>query len=209
MNARTPPDGRSALDRRTDPLAAALGPYAAEHIRIRAAQLVGRYGLLPADRPDIEHDLALDLLRRLPKFDPHRASHNTFVARVVDHAVATIIERQKAARRDYRRAVISLDSEVQSDDGTTMLFADTLDANSYLRLTSATDPDFLESLHFRADLEHAIHGLPSHLQEICHLLGTESVSEISLQLRIPRGTLYERIGEIRAHLERAGLRDYL
>ncbi len=38
-----------------------------------------------------------------PKYNPRRAQLNTFIARVVEHKIATLIEARKAGIRDYRR----------------------------------------------------------------------------------------------------------
>ena len=85
-----------------------IDPYAAGLIRFKARQLVGQAGFTASDREDIEQELILDLLRRLPKYNPKRAQLNTFIARVVEHRVATLIEAQKAGIRDYRRCRCSL-----------------------------------------------------------------------------------------------------
>ena len=61
-----------------------IDPYAAGLIRFKARQLVGQAGFTASDREDIEQKLILDLLRRLPKYNPKRAQLNTFIARVVD-----------------------------------------------------------------------------------------------------------------------------
>ena len=48
-----------------------IDPYAAGLIRFKARQLVGQAGFTASDRNDLEQDLILDLLRRLPKYDPN------------------------------------------------------------------------------------------------------------------------------------------
>ena len=71
--------------------------------------------------------MVLDLLRRLPKFNPERAQRKTFIARVVNHKVATIIEARKAGMRDYHLNQTYLDLNdgiVQLDDESMSLFND-------------------------------------------------------------------------------------
>jgi len=60
-----------------------IDDYAVQLIKYKARQLVGRVGFTESDREDLEQEMVLDLLRRLPKFDPKRAGRNTFIARIV------------------------------------------------------------------------------------------------------------------------------
>ena len=78
-----------------------IDEYAVQLIRYKARQLVGRVGFTESDRDDLEQELMLDLLRRLPKYNPDRAQRNTFIARVVEHKIATIIRiaESRHARR--------------------------------------------------------------------------------------------------------------
>ena len=45
-------------------------------------------------------DLALDLLKRLPRFDPAKAQRETFIARIIKNHAATIVEERKAGIKD-------------------------------------------------------------------------------------------------------------
>ncbi len=49
----------------------------------------------------------------------------------------------------------------------------------------------------------------TELRELCKRLDTDTVTEISRDTGIPRGTIYESIKKLRAIFEDAGLRDYL
>jgi RNA polymerase sigma-70 factor (ECF subfamily) len=194
--------GRQALD-------AAFGPYAARQIRFKAHQLVGRYGFTHDDREDLEQELAMDLLRRLPKYDRERASHNTFVARVVDHAVATIIERQKTLRRGHRVPKVSLDAPQYDGEGNETPRSEVLDAAFYLRQTVRSDFRSPEDQDRAISLVDAVRSLPPDLEELCSLCSEYTVSDISRLIGIPRSTLYARLSKIRILFERAGLRHYL
>jgi len=99
-------------------------------VRSKARQLVGRYGFTASDREDIEQELMLDLLQRLPRFDPSRAKRKTFINRVVDNAVASLVKRQKAEKRDYRRNGGSLSKDVEAPDGGLVERGDTLSADT-------------------------------------------------------------------------------
>ena len=60
-----------------------ISPRVIRNIKYQAAKLA-RSGSLPGmDKEDIEQELMLDLLRRRDRFDPDRASFDTFADRVV------------------------------------------------------------------------------------------------------------------------------
>ena len=118
-----------------------IDPYAVEIIRLKARQLVGQAGFTASDRDDLEQELILDLLRRLPKYDPSRAKRNTFIARVVEHKIANLIEAQTAHKRDYRRCPCSLNERFEDEDeGRSVERAEKLDQEDYLLRTCDLPP---------------------------------------------------------------------
>ena len=187
-----------------------IDPYAVEIIRFKARQLVGQAGFTVADRDDLEQELILDLLRRLPKYDPSRAKLNTFIARVVEHKIATLIEKQTAHKRDYRRCPCSLNERFEEEEeGRSVERAETLDQEDYL-LRIGVEPRAAEELRALAlDVPAVVEALPSELGELCRRLKAESVTEISRDTGVPRATLYQSVTKLREIFEDAGLKDYL
>ena len=186
-----------------------IDPYAAGLIRFKARQLVGQAGFTASDREDIEQELILDLLRRLPKYNPKRAQRNTFIARVVEHRVATLIEAQKAGIRDYRRCRCSLNDRFEDEDGRSVERAETFDQEDYLLRTGAQSRPTDELSALAIDVTAVLEGLPRELRNLCWRLQAETVTEISRGTGVPRGTIYESIKKLREIFEDAGLRDYL
>lgn len=183
--------------------------YAVRIIRHKARQLVGSAGLTESDRDDLEQEMMLDLLRRLSKYDPDRARRSTFIARVVAHKVATIIEERTAGKRDWRLCTASLNDRIEPDGGGSVELMEVYDLEEYLRRMGRLSCPSEERLDLSIDLGRAVASLPPELRTLCERLETETVTEISRDTGIPRGTLYERIKEIRRLFEDAGLRDYL
>ena len=172
-----------------------IDPYAVEIIRFKARQLVGQAGFTVADRDDLEQELILDLLGRLPKYDPKRGKLTTFIARIVEHKIANLIARQRASKRDYRRSTCSLN--------------DSLDQEDYLvRLGVEPKPDDQLS-ELTLDVAAVVDSLPPELRELCRRLGTETVSEISRDQGVSRPTLYKSVNGLREIFMDAGLKDYL
>ena len=186
-----------------------IDAYAAKIIRHKARQLVGQFGFTEADREDLEQELVLDLLRRLPKYDPSRAQRNTFIARVVENKVATIIEARKAAMRDYRLCRCSLNDRLEDQDGRSTERIETINQDDYFVLTGKPSRPVDELLDLSIDLRAAVSLLPPNLCELYRRLCDQTVTEISRDLGIPRGTIYDMIRKIRAILDDAGIRDYL
>ena len=186
-----------------------IDPYAARLIRFKARQLVGQAGFTASDREDIEQELRLDLLRRLPKYNPKRAQRNTFIARVVEHRVASLIEAQKAGIRDYRRCRCSLNECFEDADGRSVERVDTFDQEDYLLRTGGQSRPSEELSALAIDVAAVIEGLPHELRNLCRRLKAETVTEISRDTGVPRGTIYESIKKLRAIFKDAGLRNYL
>jgi len=186
-----------------------LDEYAVKLIRHKARQLVGRAGLVAADRGDLEQDMVMDLLGRLPRFDPSKAKRETFIARIVEHRVATIIETQKAGLRDYRCNAGSLD-ERRADNGEgTGDTPPVLDQDSYRHETLQAARHDEEFRDLRRDMARVVEELPSDLRELCRRLLTSTVSEVSRETGVPRGTIYESVQKLRDRFEKAGLAAYL
>jgi len=187
----------------------AVGEYAVQLIKYKAKQLVGRVGFTESDREDLEQEMLLDLFRRLPKYNPKRAQRNTFIARVVEHKIATIIESQKAGMRDYRLCRCSLNDRFEDEEGGSVERMETINQEDYLRRTGKSSRPTSELRDLSLDVYEAIKKLPPELRELCERLDTDTVTEISRDTGIPRGTIYESIKKLRAIFEDAGLKDYL
>ena len=186
-----------------------IDPYAAGLIRFKARRLIGQAGFTASDREDIEQELMLDLLRRLPKYNPKRAQLNTFIARVVEHRIASLIEAQKAGIRDYRRCRCSLNECFEDADGRSVERVDTFDQEDYLLRTGGQSRPSEELSALAIDVAAVIEGLPHELRNLCRRLKAETVTGISRDTGVPRGTIYESIKKLREIFEDAGLKDYL
>ena len=183
--------------------------YAVGLIKYKARQLIRQAGFTASDRDDLEQELILDLLRRRPKYNPKRAQFNTFIARVVEHRVASLIEAQKAGIRDYRRCPFSLNDRFEDAEGRSVERMETIDQEDYLLRTGAQSRPSDELSALALDVAAVLEALPPELRELCRRLKAESVTEISRDTGVPRGTIYESIKKLREIFEDAGLRNYL
>jgi RNA polymerase sigma-70 factor (ECF subfamily) len=182
--------------------------YAVRLIKFKAIQLVGHAGFTDSDREDIEQEMVIDLLSRLPKFDPDKAKRNTFITRVVEHKVANLIEAQAKAHGDYRQYGCSLNEQVELDDGESAERTEIVSEDDYLQRTKRKSSPAQKMTELAIDLDVFLAKLPEELRSLCALLAEETLTEISDRTRVPRSTLYESINQLRRLLKKAGFDKY-
>ena len=183
--------------------------YAVQTIKCKARQLIGSAGFTESDLEDLEQELIIDLLLRLSKYNPDRAQRNTFITRVVDHRIATILEKRTAGKRDWRLCTASWSDWIKLEEGGSVERLEAYDLEEYLRQTGRLSRKSVDRLDLSIDLRRVIASLPPELRALCERLQSESVTGISRDTGIPRGTLYERIKKLHDLFEDAGLSDYL
>ena len=181
--------------------------YAAELIRCKACQLVGKAGLTARDVDDLIQELTAELLECLPKFDPQRASLKTYVSCVVGRKAYRIIRGRTAEMRDPRRESCSLNqvnAGVAPEAGVHGVTQEEHD-----RRTGRCNRSAKEQAQLALDVESVLAKLPERLRRLCEALKTSSITEAAQRLGIPRSTVYGHIREVREVFDRADLREYL
>lgn len=158
-------------------------------IAAKAKQLVGRYGLRPHDRPDLEQDLAARLAARLSDHDPTRSTPEAFAAMVIAQAVANLVRDRRAAKRaaPSRPAPPAPPEEVPDSRA----------------------EDDVRRLDLAIDVAAVLDQLPADLRAVAERLMVRTVSQVARASGVARTTLYGRLDELRTAFERAGLRDYV
>lgn len=190
-----------------------IDPFAVRLIKKRARQLVGKAGFGPSDVPDLEQELAIDLLARLPKFQEGRAAREAFIAVAIKHRMSTLIESQLAEKRDYRRISFSLDQKEKGKDGKErdgyerFEHEKTLNPDNGCRRVPR-NPDQTAKIALALDLDSILQKLSPELRELCDLLSELNVAEAARAAGLSRDTLYRRIKTLREAFESEGLREY-
>ena len=170
----------------------------------RLRKLARRMRLAELGRQDLEQDLLCDVLERLPRFDPSRGTLGTFIARVVERRIATIVRHRQAPKRDHRRNGPSLNDEVIDETGCLVERAETIDC-----MTNRPGRSDEEHCELSLDVQAVVEKLPADLRELCLRLRSESVAEIVRTTGMPRTTVYDAIHRIRQHFKAAGMENYL
>lgn len=178
-------------------------------IKHKAWSLIGTIGFTISDRDDLEQELALDLLKRLPKFDPDRAQLITFITRILDNKIASIIEARKSGAFDFRMHSFSLNELIEDCDGYIIERGDEIDEYDYFSRARGQSLTAIELAELRTDISRSILDISPDLLELCHYLQMLNVTDISAATGIPRQRIYADISRLRVIFEDAGLRDYL
>lgn len=180
--------------------------YAVRIIKHKARQLVGRYGLTFFDREDLEQELMIDLLQRMRHFNPAKAKKTTFIARIVERHIATILEARHAQCRDWRLCRVSLNTPHENDRGDTRELIDRVDSEGTLR-PCQPDTREIEINNLRMDVARVLDTLPEDLRDLCERLRESNMAEIARETGVPRTTLYDKLTRIREAFREAGLDD--
>lgn len=177
-----------------------LPDYAGRLIRFKARQVCRRPGYSASDRVDVEQDLIIDLLKRLPKYDATKSQLNTFIARIVERKVVSLLRHHGAAKRSRRREACSLNDAVLDPDGRIVDRHETTQeaANVPLRLRD-----------LERDVATVLADMPEILRAVALGLVNGTVNSSSLELGLSRSTVKRHIAELRRRFEDAGLREYL
>ena len=183
-----------------------IDDYAVRIIKHKARQLIGRYGLTIFDREDLEQELMIDLLQRMRHFNPAKAKKSTFMARIVERHIATLLEARHARCRDWRLCRVSLNTPQENDRGDTRELIDRVDSEGTLR-PCQLDTRESEINNLRMDVVRVLDTLPEDLRDLCERLRESNMAEIARETGVPRTTLYDKLTRIREAFRKAKLDD--
>lgn len=180
--------------------------YAQTLIRVKARRLVRRTEFRELQSGDIENALALHLLNQAEQFDPTRGSINTFIARVIDSAVAMLIrERRRGKRTPVPGVVIqSLEVMVDQPDGPPAPLGATLSQADAERRTGSDAMSGIELFELADDFTHLIDALPPDLQAFCRTRKDRNRSETERDLDLGRRKYDGAVEQIRQHFAQGG-----
>ncbi|MBW8269992.1 sigma factor [Caldovatus aquaticus] len=170
----------------------------------RAARRVCRIARLPAqEREDIRQDLLLDLLTRLPAFDPARGSLAAFATVCFRHRGIRLAARLRR-ERDGRHPA-SLDAPIAGADGEEVSLAELIPESEGHAAWCGQPTDRIAALERRLDLGRAGAALDERDHPLCAALAEHTPHELGRRGPLPRSVLYRRIAEMRLRLFAAGI----
>lgn len=175
----------------------------------KTRQLARSAGFSRTDADDIEQGLVLDVLQRLPRFDPTRASLRTFITRLVDHHVASVLERRSTTRRDWRRCRESLQDVVEDGTGGLSPRWRTLEPTECRERRGIGSMDEAALRDLQMDVAAAIDDLPPDLRVLAERLLHATPREVSRATGIPDSTVRDGAARIGRAFARRGLARFL
>ncbi len=175
-------------------------------IRFLASKLNRQNAVPGMDREDLEQDLVLDLLQRIGRHNPARASLETFAEHVIDNRVATLT--RPCARLRAERQLVSIDAPLSSN-GTDTRPEQQPEDTPIISNSDANPSDIENGLSLRIDVERFIGKLTPALRMCAEIMNNGNVTEGASKASLHRSTIYERLAVLRAEAAAFGLHEYL
>ncbi len=185
-----------------------IDAYAADLIRHKARQLVGKAGLTENDRQDLEQELMIDLLSRMKHFNPAKGKKTTFMTRIVERRISNILEARFAQCRDWRKCTASLNDPIPGGDDDSTERIEQVSSDGQMGHQGRETIEQRQN-DIRLDVDRMIATLPEDLQELCEKLQSSNMAEIAREMGVPRSTLYGKLTKLRDAFREAGLDEYL
>ena len=174
-------------------------------IKTKARSLAPRLRDAAVDVEDITQDLTIELLSRLPRFNPKRSSIHTFATRIIGNAAGRILSGTLAGKRGGGVKPLSLNYVVTTGGGVPAELGDTISEDDYFSRTDRATRPFWELCDLRLDLQRGMATLPPSLKDLCGRLMEETPTEVAHSEGVSRETIYRRIRAVRAAFEEQGL----
>lgn len=184
---------------------AVLTAYAESVIKHKARQLACRRDFSRSDEEELGQDMRLHLLRRAHGFDPSRSSYNTFVARVVDSWIATMLRDRRRRKRAAGLDAQSLEATSVTQDDAPASLRDVLNPEQVVGRTAIGPDDEAARRELIAAVARVVRTLPQPLPDICARLPDQSHAAIRKELGLSRRQFDTAMALLRKTFEDAGL----
>jgi DNA-directed RNA polymerase specialized sigma24 family protein len=188
-----------------DSKAFVLTDYARKVIDYKAWQLSQRRDFSSSDKQDLAQDFWQAVVSQADRFDPSRASVNTFIDRVVASAAAMAVrDRQRKIRAKGFHA-ISLDAAPADGDRARLPLAATITEDDRWRHIGQERPDDIETNERDVALGLALDSMPPEVSDVCRRVMNGSILASSKQLKTSRRQIRNALAIARTHLESVGI----
>lgn len=168
-----------------------------------AAQRLRRKLCLPVcEREDLGQDLLVDLLRRLPAYDPSRGSIGAFANIVLRNQSSRIAMRHHRQRRAQGGSLLSLEVPLA---GTREPVGDTLTEDDGLAAWHGQTCCAAAVTELHLALQAALARLPAEDRRFCAALAHRPVTALAAEGFGSRSALYRRLADLRHVLTAHGL----
>ncbi|MHB1002024.1 MAG: sigma factor [Armatimonadota bacterium] len=183
--------------------------YAMRLIEFKVKSLIGEFGFLEDDKEDLQQELLVHLLERLPRYDPARAAMRTFIDRLLDNKIRSMIKRRQNKKHDYSIESVSLSQIIGSGDSDLLLLEEIIDYEDCMLLNGWITSTKTEQIDLKFEVESILSLLPDDLRSLCDHLKTKSITEIIKETGEDRNRINHKIRKIRKLLKMTELKNYI
>ncbi len=181
-----------------------LSDYAKNLIKFKSRQLTRRLDFQMAELEDLQQELWLALVKAAKRFDPAKASLDTFIDRVVNTAVAMLLRGRQRKRNGITQRMQSLSDELTPPDGKTEPLAATVSRDDLARRIGTEPIDETHVAETTEAVAAALRQMPADLRDLCRRLMGGTVTSVARDLGISRRQVRNRLQNARPYLEQAG-----
>ena len=165
---------------------AVFTPYAEEVVKHKARQLARRTDLCRSDEDDFAQEMRRHLLSRFHHFDPKRSCYSTFVARVIDSWIASLLRERRRQKRAPARDAVSLEGTRIVTGGVNTTLRDALSSENVPGRNDVQPDDEISRQELIAAVARVVSALPPQLRDICARLPDQSDAAIKRELGLSR-----------------------
>ncbi len=178
-------------------------------INRQVGKLIAKSDFTQQDRSDLVQEVFVRATKSLRLYDPSVGHLYPYVCTVVQRHLANVIRDSSVVKRKTTGRV-SLSKTVRGDDGGQVEMSQALhDQDQDRRLGRERRLGEQELNDLRMDLAAFMSKLPDKFQDLLRRRQTQSITEISRDIGIPRTTLNDWMLQIRKLFEEAGFERYL
>lgn len=178
-------------------------------INRHVGKLIAKSDFTQQDRSDLVQEVFVRATKSLRLYDPSVGHLYPYVCTVVQRHLANVVRDRSVVKRKTTGRV-SLSKTVRGDDGGQVEMSQALhDQDQDRRLGRERRLGEQELNDLRMDLAAFMSKLPDKFQDLLLRRQTQSITEISRDIGIPRTTLNDWMLQIRKLFEEAGFERYL
>jgi len=169
--------------------------YVMKRTQFKAKQVVRKYPSL-GEIDDVRSAMVVDVMERLPKFNGERAGVKTFISRIIDNKIASMLKSRLAARRGSARKGPSVDDWVLDEHGAwtqreALIGEDRLHAHRGVSQRSDQERRDME-----LDVATILARLTPEQRKLCEQLKKLTPSEIKRETTRARSLIYKQMAPI-------------
>jgi len=179
--------------------------YARSLIRIKTRQLCRRTDFSISDMEDLHQEMRQYLLKVAHRFNPDRASLETFIARALDSCVAMILRHRRRKKRQIDLECISLErTEFPTETGPACLWS-ILAPDDQSRRSGNMPEDPIETFDRREAVAHVLSQLTDEDRTIALLVIEHGKAGAARRHGVSRYQIKCALDRMRAYCEDAGI----